>query len=246
MKYLIRFITASILMLTTASPVLAQLDEIIVTGTRVNNDNNPGVFLEKRGDFLLLEARLINDTRDARLRKREMNKTFDKILEAAKANTDIQLSIVDDNGIVGPLTKDVFGANVSFGPRADTSQATILLKTEIPDNVTSAFGLLTKLESFVDEIKGDGRSEFQATDDTSISVINPNQYRHDVIKLIVSEVNLITNSLNGDYGAKIKGINQELQWARSGELNLAFFIPYSYDIIPSTLNSLTIINAEDF
>jgi len=228
-------------MFTAASPALAQLDEVIVTGTRISDDNNSGVFLEKRGDFLLLEARLVNDTRDSKLRQEEMYKTFDKILEAAQANTDIQLSIVDDNGIVGPLTKEVFQANIFFGPRADTSQATILLKTEIPATVTNAFGLLTKLENFVDTIKGDGRSEFITTDDTSISVINPNQYRTDVIKLILAEVNLVTDSLNGNYGAHIKGINQELKWARSGELNLAFYIPYSYEILPSTLNSLTII-----
>lgn len=248
MKNFKSFIAGAILMTAAAitSPAIAQLDEIIVTGSRIANDNNPGVFLEKRGDFLLLEARLINDTRDAKLRQKEMHKTFEKILAAAKTNSDIQLSIVDENDLVAPLTKEVFEANVRFGPRADTSQATILLKTEIPETVTNAFALLTKLENFVDDIQGEGRSEFIATDETSISVINPNQYRKDVINLIVAEVNLITNGLSGEYGARIEGINQDLRWARSGELNLAFYIPYTYDILPSTLSNLTIINTEDY
>jgi len=67
----------------------------------------------------------------------------------------------------------------------------------------------------------------------------------DVIKKVVGEVNMITDSLGPEYRAIIKGLDKELKWVRSGDLNLAFYLPYEYEIIPDTLHSIQEFNIED-
>jgi len=242
LKVLIGFVGVLALPLTSH----AQFDEIIVTATRLYNSASPGVFLEKRGSFLLLEARMVNDTRNPVTRRKEMNVTFDRILKAAKQNPDVELSLVDDNDFVVPLTKDVFNANIFSGSRPDTSAAKILLKTKIPEDSVDAFPLLTKLEKFVEKIDDassevDGRTNFDETGETSISVVDPYQYRGELMKHIMDEINFVTEGLNGEYVAHIKGLSEELDWSRFGELGLAFYIAYSYEVLPKSLHAITIL-----
>lgn len=59
-----------------------------------------------------------------------------------------------------------------------------------------------------------------------------------VIKQVVDEVKLVTNGLGPEYRAIITGLDKELKWVRSGDLNLAFYLPYEYEIIPDTLHSI--------
>jgi len=236
LKVLIGFVGVLALPLTSH----AQFDEIIVTATRLYNSASPGVFLEKRGSFLLLEARMVNDTRNPVTRRKEMNVTFDRILKAAKQNPDVELSFVV------PLTKDVFNANIFSGSRPDTSAAKILLKTKIPEDSVDAFPLLTKLEKFVEKIDDassevDGRTNFDETGETSISVVDPYQYRGELMKHIMDEINFVTEGLNGEYVAHIKGLSEELDWSRFGELGLAFYIAYSYEVLPKSLHAITIL-----
>ncbi len=215
----------------------------MVTGTRISNtvefdeDSTPGLFLEKRGDYLLLEVRIENDSRELTTRLKEINVAVQDFMTAARANPDITLSIVDDNDFVRPLTQENFSDGFRGGVRPDTSVATLKVKTAIPDKVEDSYKLATLLSEFVDSIEEKDRTKIQTYNDISVSVVNPYQYRGELIKLVVSEVNAITDSLGPEYRAVIVGLDKDLRWVRSGDLNLAFYLPYSYNIIPDTLHS---------
>ena len=101
------------------------------------------------------------------------------------------------------------------------------------------------LGEFVDSIEEEDRTTITTYDEISVSVVNPFQYRVDVIKKVVDEVNMITNGLGPEYRAIIKGLGKELEWVRSGDLSLAFYLPYEYEIIPDTLHSIQEFNLED-
>lgn len=233
-----RFLLAICLGLTLMAPlqVFAQ-DEIVVTGTRIDN-SIPGIFLEKRGDFLLLEARVENDSRELSTRLKEIKATLDKFKAAAEENPEITLGIVDESDFVRPLSESNFSDSISYGSRPDTSVATLKVKTEIPENVIDSYKLAQMLSEFVDSIEEEDRTKITTYDEISVSVVDPFQYRVQVIKQVVDEVKLVTNGLGPEYRAIITGLDKELKWVRSGDLNLAFYLPYEYEIIPDTLHSI--------
>jgi len=223
------------ILIAFADSAYAQADEIIVMARRV--ENSPGVFLEKRGDFLLLTATLVNDTRDVGTRFSELNQTINKIITSASRDADISLNVVDDNDFVRPLTTDNFQAGIRSGRRPDTSIVTIYVKTAIPSNAQQAFGLSAKMGSFIEKIKGVGRTEIDTNDDVTVSVVNPQQHRRALLAQILEEIKYVTQSLGPDYRAKITGLDREIKWSRSGELGLAFYLPYRYEILPTSLNA---------
>lgn len=228
-----------LLMPTTA---FAQMDEIIVTGTRISGDSDtPGIFLEKRGDFLLLEVEIESDAREISERLTEISQTVEAFIKAAAATTDIKLSIVDENDFVRQLSLQNYREGIMFGGRPDTSVATLKVKTEIPDTVVDSYKLAKMLGNFVDTVPEKGRITITASDEVLVSVVDPYQYRPQVQALLVDEVRSLTSGLGPDYRAVITGLDKELQWVRSGDLNLAFYLSYRYDIIPASLTTYNVV-----
>lgn len=220
-------------------PAAAQIaaDEIIVTGTKRSLGNTSGVTVTKRGDFLLLEVQIESDARDPSERLREISQTIDAFLEAAKQDSTIEMSIVEAGTTVRQLTKSNYRQGISLGNRPDTSIARIRVKTAIPDEVENSGNLATKLSRFVNSIKETGRITVSTNGETAVSVINPYQYRKDVVTAVIEEINAVTDALGPEYVAIIEGLDRQVVWSRQGDIHLACSLPYSYDIIPNTLHS---------
>ncbi len=232
------------LFLLTPEPVAAQ-DEIVVTGSRISRAQSfeevggaPGVTLVKRGDFLLLEVRIESDARDGAERMSEIASTIDDFLEAADEDSTIELSIIESGTTVRTLTRKNYVQGISFGGRPDTSVARIRVKTAIPDRVENSADLATKLSRFVAGIEEKGRVTISADGETAVSVVDPYQYRDEVVAKVVDEINAITDALGPDYVAIIEGLDRQVYWDRKGDIELAFSLPYSYEIIPNTLHSI--------
>ncbi len=227
-------------------PAAAQTadDEIIVTGSRMSRADMfddrggaPGVTLVKKGDFLLLGVTIESDARVATERMQELSETIEAFIEAADADETIELSIIESGSTVRRLTQANYIQGVSYGGRPDTSVARMRVKTAIPDQVENSAKLATKLSRFVDGIEEKGRITISTNGETSVSVVDPYQYRDEVVAKIVGEINDITDALGPEYVAIIKGLDRQIYWDRKGDIELAFSIPYSYDIIPNTLHS---------
>ena len=220
-----------------ALPAFAQMEEIVVTGMR-RTDNGPGVVLEKQGDFFLLQLTLENDRRLAAERLPEIRATMEKIVEAAKADPTISLSIIDENNLVRPLTAQGFEDGIRRGNRPDTSVANIQLKTAIPETVTDSYVLATKLTDFADKLDGEGRTTVNWFEDVQLSVVNPRQYRSELIRAITSEIRQTTSALGDDYRVILDGLDGEMKWSRGGDVNLVFHLPYNFIIIPTSITSI--------
>ena len=117
-KKLILLIAGFSLMAPISHAQGGDFDEIIVTGTR--QVDNPAIFIEKRGDFLLLDVRIQNDSRERKERIRDLELTINGIVESAKGQPDIELSLVEE-GFVRPLTQLAFMDTVRPGNQPDTS-----------------------------------------------------------------------------------------------------------------------------
>ena len=243
-------LTLATVLLSLPAPSLAQLDEIVVTGMRIVSSvgdtvkSPPGIFYERKGDFLLLEVKIENDSREFGTRLEELTETVEGIIEAAKDEPEITLSLLDDS-FVRPLSIASFRDGIYGGPRPDTSVAPLQVKTDIPENVEDSFKLATKLGKFVDSLEEIGRTTITNSDEISVSVVNPYQYRETVMAMVLTEVKDIKDALGPDYRVVLRGLDKELNWVRSGDLNLAFTLPYTYDIIPNNLTTYSIELEED-
>jgi len=147
------------------------------------------------------------------------------------------MSIVEAGTTVRQLTKSNYRQGISLGNRPDTSIARIRVKTAIPDQVENSGNLATKLSRFVNSIREIGRITVSTNGETAVSVIDPYQYRKDVVTAVIEEINAVTDALGPEYVAIIEGLDRQVVWSRQGDIHLAFSLPYSYDIIPNTLHS---------
>jgi len=240
MKIFKTVMLAGLMVGSFACEVQAQEDEIIVTAMR--RAASPGILLEKKGDFLLLQVQIENDSRGLDIRLSEISDTVDNIISAAKSDPSIELSIIGENDLVRPLSMESFQSGIRGGNRPDTSVAYMKVKTKIPEQVEDSYKLATKLGEFVESIEEVGRTRVKSSNEVSVSVVNPYQYRKEVQKMVLDEINEVTSALGPDYRVVLSGIDGEVQWARSGDLNLAFYLPYEYFILPTSLNT---IMAED-
>lgn len=224
------------IMMVLGAPAFSQdggYDEIIVTARKI--ERAPAIFIEKKGDFLLLDVRIINDSRERDERIRDLELTIVDVIKAAKSQTDITLSLVED-GFVRPLTQTAFMDSIRPGSLPDTSFANLKVKTDIPDNVDDAYKLVGMLDEFVEGLKGTGRTKITTYDDVAVSVINPYQYRAEVRNKVIGEMTSTLARLGTDYVVIPRGLDNNVRWVRSGDLNLKFYMDYTYQIYPQTLD----------
>jgi len=244
MKQIFLWLTLASLMVVTPDVSYAQsADEIVVTGTRISRasdfeNGGPGVTLIKRGDFLLLEVLIESDARERTDRMAEILQTIEAMISAAENDPSIELSIIESGRTVQKLTTSNYLGGVSRGARPDTSIARLRVKTAIPEQVENSARLASKLSRFVDTIEETGRITISTAGETSVSVLDPFQYRDDVVSLIITEVNAVTDALGPEYVAIIEGLDRQVYWDRKGDIDLAFSLPYTYKIIPNTLHSI--------
>lgn len=213
------------------------LDEIVVTGARRPDLKIPATSLKRQADFLLLQVEVRNDSRDYKTRRDEIYATLRAILAAAEKDKSIDLSVVRDEVFVLPLKLDDTTLNFTDQGIGGTLETTINVKTPIGAAFTDGAVLIAKLKNFVSGIKATGRTTLNDEEETQVSVVNIAQYRDPVIQLFADDVKKITAALGGDYRVVINGLDQPIHWIRSGTLDVTIFVPYEYDVVPTSIAS---------
>ena len=234
-----KMLLAALCAASLAVPAIAQeeMQEVVVTGTRGESGSIPGTSLKRPGDFILLTVEVTNDSRDEKTRKAEIEATLRAMLAAASKDRSIELSVIGDNNLVLPLKLDSATLRLAHGKRPDTSETTINVKTRIPAQLGNSSALVAKLRDFVTNIKPVGRTIVDGDGDFEISIVNPAQYRDRVIDLMAADVKKVTAALGSDYKVVLRGIDQPIRWVRDGMLELTIFVPYRYDVLPSSVTS---------
>ncbi len=223
-----------------------EVEEVVVTGSRVEEGTAmPGTFLRKKGDFLLLQVSVTNDTRDAKARKEEIYATLRTALTAARRDGSIELSVIDENGLVIPLKVDSATVPLRAGGRPDTDATTISVKTRIPATGADGQALISRLKDFVSGLKVTGRTQLDAYGDVEISVVGPNGYRDEIIALFAADANKTSRALGLDYKVVVQNIDRPVRWVRIGLLELALYVPYRYQVLPASVTSIVIAPQSD-
>jgi hypothetical protein len=237
--------TLLLALLAATLPVGAQAqgaEEIIVTGSRIQARHIPATSLKRHADFLLLHVEVSNDSRGYRTRRDEILGTLRAMLTAAGKDRSIELSVIRDDNVVVPLKLDdeTLDFSSSSDPTGDANgrlATTLSVKIPIPPETTNGAALVGKLKQFIESIEPVGRTQVVDDEETQVSVVNVAQYREPVLRLFAEDVKRITTGLGGDYRIVARGLDQPIQWVRDGTLGVVIYVPYQFDLVPTTLSS---------
>ena len=225
--------------LVTCLAAAQDAEEIVVTGSRIQARHIPATSIKRHADFLLLKVGVSNDSRDYQTRRNEIYATLRAMRDAAARDKSIELSVIRDDNVVLPLKLDDATLDFSSSTGPGTLDTTINIKIPIDPGTTNGAELVEKLRAFVSGIKPVGRTDVSDDEETQVSVVNVAQYRAPVIQLFADDVKRITTALGGDYRVVARGLDQPIQWVRDGTLDVVIFVPYEYDVVPTTISSYT-------
>lgn len=212
--------------LFACAPAWAQLDEIVVTGTRVDGEDYsrmPAVTIVKSADFLVQRITLVNDTRAQDGRERELRETVRDLIAGASRQPGIALGFGGEFLI--PLTRAEQDLPLGGGKRADTTSLALYVKLALgpKDDVAAA---VARLQAFIRKAKLVGRTEIDAEDDVALSIVNPERYRYEIIGRIADDAKRLQGAVGADCAIEIGGLSNRVAWQRSDLSELTLYIPY--------------------
>jgi len=222
-------------LLAFRSTLAAEIEEVVVTGSLREERDIPGAFVRRRGDSLLLQITVRNDAREQALRKREIYQTLHNAVAAANRLTGVELSLVDAQSNV--IALDQSNYEVEVEESGDETTASLRIKKKIPTNAANPEQIVAELVRFVHQVAVVGRTTLEADESVEISIIDPNRYRADVIQRFGEDVNRIRTALGPDYRLLVMNIDRPVKFVRVGPLEVALYIPYSFVVVPATMNS---------
>jgi hypothetical protein len=212
-------------------PVLAQLDEVVVTGQRISGDDYsgiPAIVLLRRADFLVQRVSLTNDTRAEDARIRELQQTIRDMVADAARRPGMALSYGDEFLIpISDSAREV--VLIPATKRADTSHASIYVKMALneKDNVPAAIANLNK---FIKSARVTGRTEIEAEDDVGLSLVAPEKYRYEIIRKITEDARKLREAVGEKCKVQISGLSNRVSWQRSDVSELTLYIPYQIQL----------------
>lgn len=225
---------------------MAQNDEIVVTASKREwasdkGYEQPHVVRKKRPDNLIVEVSVLNDTRNAAERYRELEETMSALVDEASRIPIIELGVIiereDEDGytaqFVRPYDHSRFEDLVTSGYRPDTSAVNLIVKTPVKSSYTSEQDALGVIERFVEGVETTGRTEINDDDEPILSIINPSQYRYEIIDDIAKDANRVVKAFGSDYRVSVDGLETPIVFYQTDELELTLYIPYGFTVLPT-------------
>lgn len=233
-----QLVLAAAMAVCTIAPAFAQDEAIVVTGTRLARQDYeqmaempmPHVTLRKRADSVVVDLYVRNDTRDANTRAAEMRQAL-RGLEARARGGGVTLALIDaTSGVVRPFSLEIAERSITNGGAADTSAIVIHLRTNVQANDTIDT-INARIAAFVNAAPHPGRTEL-APGAVNLVLNNPEQYHAPLVTAISAEGRTITDQLGAGYGVTVTGLERQVSWKRTGELELTLFLPYTMMVTP--------------
>ena len=228
-------VTAFLMLLPT--PALAQESlgqgEVVVTGTRREADgydaSMPAVGLRRRADFAIQEVTITGDTRDATARHDEMFRMIRGAIELA-AKRGVQLATGDT--VVEPLTLENYrNLTLTHDSRPDSEKVSFLVKTPLTEG-GDAKAALDRIDAFVKAVPAVGRALMERSDDLTLSVVKPDQYRDQIVALVATDAKAMAQHFGTDYAVEARGVERPVEWSRAGLTDVFLYIPYQITVVP--------------
>ncbi len=217
-------------------PALAQNEgaaEIIVTAQRRASEDYaptmPAVGLRRSADFAVQEVTISGDTRDAERRASEIYEMVRGAILAAPAHGIV---LAYGSSVLTKLTLDNYRAlALAKDNRPDSSKIMFLAKARLGAG-TDLRDAQARITSYIKTVTPVGRAQIETSDDLTLSVVAPDQYRGAIIDAVSKDARAVAAQVGDGYGVQIDGLNQPVEWARAGLGEVLLYIPYRLTILP--------------
>jgi hypothetical protein len=235
MKRSYPFLAASLAVI--AVPASAQnakapaLGEVIVTGNRLNagyaQENRPVIGLRREADSAVRMISFSSDSRDEATRKKEIHTMLAAAMDRAAA---AGVELVVGNFELTPVTKANYQElPLVWAGRVDTSKADVMVKVKLAGSTTSAE---QRIDAFVKNLSRSGRGAIDATGGLTLTIINPDQYRDAIVKLVAEDARSRAAIFGPDYAVQVSGIDGQIFWSQISGTDVFLYIPYRYTVVP--------------
>jgi hypothetical protein len=241
MRMLFKCLLAGILA-SAALPARAQ--EVVVTGqyragytaaepygavAQGPQQFRPVVNLKRTADYIVQAVRVVGDTREAPKRRDEVLGMVRNAIQLAD-RSGVELSTGEL--VLEPLTlANYTNLPLRSAGRPDTDQAIFLVKTRLAPGI-DARAALDRITKFVAAVPNVARAEMETMGDPTLSVIDPNQYRGQIIALIAADAASTAGKFGTGYGIQATGLDRPVQWARASLTEVFLYLPASYVVVP--------------
>jgi hypothetical protein len=214
----------------SAQEEASSLDRIEVTGSRITYRDlldTPAISITRKGDYLLQEIRLVNDSRDAATRRSELHATILALLDAAGERYQL---LHGDTYRVALERKNHAVEVAKDGKRPDTSEVVLFLRAAIGDDPSRAEAAIRALREFASSTKRAGRTEIDLVGETALGMNRPERYRYELLDAIAADALRVTQAMRLDCRIDLDGLNSRLEWQRVSAAELMLYIPYTMTI----------------
>lgn len=213
-----------------ATPAAAQ--EIVVTASR-RAEGAPavsGVGIKRRADFAVMDVRVYGDSRDKAQRRKEILDTVRAAIELG-ARRGVQLAYGQE--VIKPLTLANYADTLKFiedSDRDDAEQVDFFIKA--PLDGPDALAAIDKLSGFVKAVPKVGRAAMETEGEAGISIVNPSQYRAQIIAAIAGDATGAAQAFGPGYAASVDGLARPVRWVLTGPTEVLLYIDHELSIVP--------------
>ncbi|QIG80545.1 TonB-dependent receptor [Sphingosinithalassobacter tenebrarum] len=219
---------AALAALVPALPAAAQ--EIVVTASRrIDMTMIPVVRMKRTADFAILEVVVTGDTRDATRRQEEIYGMVRKAIDLAPR---YGVELATGELIVEPLTPENYrDLGLEEGDREDTDEARFYVKARLEPGMASA-DALGRITRFVEAVPPVGRAQMEADGDLALSVVDPDQYRGQIVALIAEDAGATAAAFGPGYGVRVSQLEQPVRWVRASLTEVYLYLPVDVAVVP--------------
>ena len=249
-----------------SSPLVAQDDdygggnEVIVTGTLMRNSlsstnplsiapfNPPVIGLKRLADSAVRTIEIVSDSRDADMRRREVQAMLLDAIDRAKQNgfslVTGQLELVEVTRanwqdqfpeLAGKLQEnddddyddDEDENQIAYEDSGGTTTIRLKVKTKLDGSINNA---QQKIGSFIKSVPATGRSLIHQKGGLALTIINPDQYRDEIYKRIATGAKHAVSFYGAEYGVEVTGLDSDVAWQQVSNTEVFLYIPYSFKV----------------
>jgi hypothetical protein len=213
---------------TTKGPALG---EVIVTGNRLNagyaQENRPVIGLRRQADSAVRTISFSSDSRDEATRKKEIHTMLAAAMDKAAA---AGVELVVGNFELTPVTKANYQEMpLNWAGRPDTSKVDVMVKVKLAGSTVAAG---TRIDGYVKGLSRNGRGAIDQGGGLTLTIVDPDQYRDDIVKLVAEDARSRAAIFGGDYAVQVSGIDGQVFWSQVSGTDVFLYIPYRYTVVP--------------
>jgi hypothetical protein len=185
--------------------------------------------LRRTADFAVQQVIVTGDTIGDEERRAEIYAMTRKAIEVADA---AGVQVATGEVVVEPLT---IANYKELKPEENDDDGGELVKFLVKVPLVAGVDAkvaLARIEKFIRTVPAVGRAEIKPYSELTLSVVNPEQYRGQIIDLVAKDTQAMSGRFGTGYGVEVSGLDRPVQWKQASMTEVLLFLPAAATIRP--------------